>query len=71
MASAMQTTLYFPAVRTSSNPVVLQVIKQDPKHADALHQLGVLLLDLHGQDKFDEASSLIQKSINAVPKQAK
>eukprot|EP00197_Chlamydomonas_leiostraca_P010030 CAMPEP_0202875956 /NCGR_PEP_ID=MMETSP1391-20130828/28249_1 /ASSEMBLY_ACC=CAM_ASM_000867 /TAXON_ID=1034604 /ORGANISM="Chlamydomonas leiostraca, Strain SAG 11-49" /LENGTH=56 /DNA_ID=CAMNT_0049557725 /DNA_START=36 /DNA_END=202 /DNA_ORIENTATION=- len=32
-----------------------KVIKQDPKHADAHHQLGVLLLDLYGQQRFDEA----------------
>lgn len=39
--------------------------------ADAMHQLGALLMEAYGESKFEEARGLIQAAINARPREGK
>ncbi|KAG2445085.1 hypothetical protein HYH02_008952 [Chlamydomonas schloesseri] len=47
------------------------VLAANPRHADALHQLGALLTQRHGKKKFEEAQRLVSAAVQLQPRSAK
>ncbi|GAX73246.1 hypothetical protein CEUSTIGMA_g700.t1 [Chlamydomonas eustigma] len=57
--------------RSQAEELYRQVLKIQPHHAEAQHILGALLIQLHGEKKYDEARALVQLAINQRPSCAK
>jgi predicted TPR repeat methyltransferase len=57
--------------RSQAVEVYKQILRQQPSNAEAQHMLGALLIQLHGEEKYEEARSLVQSAINQRPACAK
>lgn len=54
--------------RTEAELVYRTIMRLDPKHADALHMLGALLTQLHGEDSVrDEERAWLKLSVRPSP----
>ena len=59
------------ATREQAEAVYRALLRTEPKHAEALHMLGALLSQVHGQDRFEESVRLIRSAISLKPASAK